>query len=61
MTIRVKYIRETDKAILYTFKDGSEIWIPKSAIKSKLKWPDGNQEVRVEEWWWNKFNQEDEE
>lgn len=65
MTLRLTLVKETEKARLYQFKDGSQTWIPKSACKSTIKFPLKDpldwpvHEVVVEEWWWNKFIEEE--
>ncbi len=64
MTLRLNLVSETEKACLYEFKDGTSTWIPRSVIKSRVKFPHTDltkpqvHEVRVEEWWWNKYMEE---
>lgn len=65
MTIRLNFLRETEKARLYEFKSGQSTWIPRSAIKSTLKFPSdlGSaqvHELNVEDWWWDKYMEEEE-
>ena len=60
MTLRLELITETDKARLYQFKDGCQIWIPRSVCKSTVKFPNDDplanpiHEVVIEDWWWQK-------
>lgn len=55
MTINLKFIHETDSARLYERKDGEQIWIPESVVKSTLKHSakEGEapvHELEVEDW-----------
>ena len=54
MTIRLNFLRETYKARLYEDKNHEEFWIPKSVVRSTLKWPNNVHELSIEEWWWDK-------
>lgn len=70
MTIRLTLLRETDKARLYRFSDGTTTWIPRSVVKSTVKFsnPDLNSPVEqatnvihelvIEDWWWDKYMEE---
>ncbi len=62
MTLRLELIRETDKARQYQFKDGTQLWIPRSVVKSTVKFPRDKadlskpeiHELNIEDWWWEK-------
>ena len=43
-------VRETDKALLVRLKDGSEIWLPRSQIKTLVRFGDGAAQIAVPEW-----------
>ena len=70
MTLRLTFLRETEKARLYRFKDGTSIWIPRSVVKSTVKFPSAGlndlvehatetvHEINVEDWWWDKYMEE---
>ena len=71
MTERLIFIRETALARLYQFPDKTTAWIPKSVVRSTVKFKPGNEleapvdkpaqevhEVNIEDWWWEK-NMED--
>jgi hypothetical protein len=64
MTIRLKLVHETEKARLYEWKSGEQLWIPKSVCKStlKLKSKEGEDihEIVIEDWWWDKHEKEEE-
>ena len=60
MTLRVELITETAKARLYRFSDGAKEWVPKSVIRSMVKFGPSNpldrigpeiHELEIEEWW----------
>ena len=65
MTLRLKFLRETEKARLYEFKDGCSLWIPRSVVKSTMKMRDANDnpvhELNIEDWWWDKWEKQQEE
>jgi len=57
MELTLKFIRESESAaaVLYETKDGVQIWIPRSVISHRTKFPaDATGEVRhritLEEW-----------
>ena len=60
MTIRLTFIKETELARLYMFKNGETKWIPRSVVKSTTKFPyQGPEhpvihELNIEDWWWDK-------
>lgn len=54
MTINLTHVRETEKAKLFKYSSGKQIWIPKSVIRSATKFPNGNQILTIEDWWWEK-------
>ena len=60
MTFTAMLKHETESARLFLFKDGRELWVPRSVCKSVLKYPgpDGvtsqMAEVEVEDWWGRK-------
>lgn len=65
MTLRLNLVKETSAAVLYAFKDGTQHWIPRSQIRSRLKFPGSISspevhEVTVSDWWWDKFMEEEE-
>ncbi len=61
MIIRLNFIHETDKARLYEDKEHEEFWIPRSVVSSTTKFPNGVHELNIEDWWWNKHENETDE
>lgn len=67
MTIRLTFIRETEKARLYMFSDRLPIWIPRGVVKSTTKFPYRGpdhpivHELNIEDWWWEKWEKSQEE
>lgn len=61
MTIRLNFLRETEKARLYSDKNGDEHWIPRSVVKSTTKFPQDDlskpvvHELNIEEWFYEKI------
>jgi hypothetical protein len=63
MTIRLTFIRETSLARLYSDSLGEEFWVPKSVVRSTVKFKPTNldplamqnevHEIEVEDWWWD--------
>lgn len=57
MTIRLKFVKETDLARLYQFSDNTVMWIPKIVVKSTTKFPSKDpldfdiHELNIEDWW----------
>jgi hypothetical protein len=65
VTFRAEYVRGTYNAYLYRFKDGVEKWVPVFQVNSRTKFPASLgepeiHEVRVSDWWWDKFMEEEE-
>lgn len=62
MIIRLIFLRETDKARQYAFSADEKIWIPRSVIKSCVKFPTNppTHELNIEDWWWEKYENENE-
>lgn len=66
MTLRLNFIRETDLARFYEFKDGTSTWIPRSVVKSTTKFPSNDlakpsvHEIVDDDWWWDKYMEENE-
>lgn len=60
MRIRLDFIRETEKARLYSDRDGTEFWVPKSVTTHTTKYPQSDplrftvHEVEIADWWWDK-------
>lgn len=68
MTIRAIFIRQTDFARLYRFADNTLSWIPRSVVRSTVKFSSTNplempvdkpiqeevHELVIEDWWWDK-------
>jgi hypothetical protein len=59
MNIKLEFIKESGsaEARLYRFKDGRELWIPRSVVTKCLKWPQTDltippvHELSIEDWW----------
>lgn len=72
MTERLIFIRETALARLYQFADKTLLWVPKSVCKSVTKFKVNEleamvdkpvqevHEVTIEDWWWEKNVEKDE-
>ena len=63
MKVRLWFIRETDKARLYSKlppernpTEQDRIWIPRSLIESATKFPNGEHIVTVVDWFAEKSN-----
>lgn len=60
MTLRLDFVKETEKARLYSDAAGEEFWVPKSVITHTTKYPQADalrfavHEVTIEDWWWDK-------
>lgn len=60
MNISLYFVRGTDNVALYRNKHNMEIWIPRTVISHRRKWPakDLNEnpihELTIEDWWWEK-------
>lgn len=73
MTTRVVLLRETNLARQYRFADGTIAWIPRSVVKSTVKFPASANpldslvdkplqeihEINVDDWWWRKNFEDD--
>jgi hypothetical protein len=51
--MRLRLVRETEKARLYENREGSRQWVPRSICGSTLKFPPPSalHEVTVPDWW----------
>jgi hypothetical protein len=55
------FIRETEKARLYTSAEWKDLWIPKSVVTSTIKIPSSDplqhdtHIVTVQDWWYDKM------
>ncbi|HEU4344046.1 MAG TPA: hypothetical protein VFU31_21025 [Candidatus Binatia bacterium] len=51
ITVTLEFRAETDLARCYRFKDGTEVWLPRSIIKRTVKFPDSNlHQIELPEW-----------
>jgi hypothetical protein len=51
VTITLHFVHETPEAVLYRVPpDFRQVWIPKSCMLRRLKWPTGKHEVTMEDW-----------